>query len=377
MLEYINKNMGPEELEKELTNLIANYNQSMKKYLIIYAANPNLGDAPIYLDMDDYYNIRDLLRKNKSKKLSFYIETSGGSGEAAEEIAKFLRNKADYVDFIVAGECKSAGTILTMCGDKIYMNETGSLGPIDAQVQIGRTVGSAYDYDEWFKEKENQDSLNNLEAIMIAQIAPQELKLVHNTLAYGKELVKNFLSNYKFKNWKLTQSSQKKVSQEMRVERAEQIAEKLSNHSEWKTHGRSLKIDDLEKIGLKIDNIHDNPQIEEIIERIHVLLRLLIQSTSVYKLIMTNDNKLIKQAVELPQEGVTTHVDIGAKCPICFTEYLFYAKLIDDSSIDDTNQSEGKILLPEDAKFECSCGLILDLSQEKNDLENQIGKFIY
>ena len=33
------------------------------------------------------------------------------------------------------------------------MTETGSLGPIDAQMRIGRSVISAYDYMEWVEEK--------------------------------------------------------------------------------------------------------------------------------------------------------------------------------------------------------------------------------
>jgi ClpP class serine protease len=75
-------------------------------------------------------------------KIDFYTETPGGSGEAAEEIAKFLRKKFEGVNFVIAGEAKSAGTILVLSGDNIYMTDTGSLGPIDAQVKIG---------DPWFR----------------------------------------------------------------------------------------------------------------------------------------------------------------------------------------------------------------------------------
>ena len=380
MLEYINKNMCPQELKEELNKLIENYNECTNKYLFIYAINPNLVDAPISIDMDDYYTIRDILRTDNSNKLSFYIETPGGSGEATEEIAKFLRDKYDYVDFIVAGECKSAGTILTMCGDKIYMNETGSLGPIDAQIQIGRTIGSAYDYEEWFNEKKDEaedNKLNNAEMIMLAQISPQELKLVHNTLAYGKELVIEFLSKYKFKNWKKTQSSQKNVTQEMRKERAREIAEKLANHSEWRTHGRSLKIADLENSGLRIDNLKDNPDIDELVERIHVLLRLLIQSTDIYKLLVTKDNQLIKQANEISEHPMPETIDVEGDCPNCGKKYIFYGRFVLDPRIDDIKKEEGKILLPEDGTFECSCGLVIDMSNEKNRIENEIGKIIY
>ena len=76
-----------------------------------------------------FYNIQDILRESPHTKIDFYIETPGGSGEAAEEIAKFLRKKFDEVNFVVAGEAKSAGTILVLSGDNIYMTDTGSLGP--------------------------------------------------------------------------------------------------------------------------------------------------------------------------------------------------------------------------------------------------------
>ena len=33
------------------------------------------------------------------------------------------------------------------------MTETGSLGPIDAQVKIGRSIVSAHDYKAWIDEK--------------------------------------------------------------------------------------------------------------------------------------------------------------------------------------------------------------------------------
>ena len=145
----------------------------------------------------------------------FYIETPGGSGEAAEEIAKLLRKKYGYVDFLIVGECKSAGTILAMCGDEICLNDTGSLGPIDAQIQIGRYQGSAHDYMRWVEDKMDEadryGQLNNFDALMVAQITPGELVGVENGLKYGEELVVNFLKNYKFKNWKVTETTRKPV----------------------------------------------------------------------------------------------------------------------------------------------------------------------
>jgi len=87
--------------------------------------------------MSDYQVIHEMLRQVDKQKLDLYLETPGGSGEAAEEIVNFLHDKFESVDFLIAGEAKSAGTLMAMSADEIYMTDSGSLGPIDAQVRLG------------------------------------------------------------------------------------------------------------------------------------------------------------------------------------------------------------------------------------------------
>lgn len=95
-----------------------------------------------------YEIIHNMLNHKTGKKLVFFLETPGGSGEAAEEIAKFLHSKFDEVEFLIAGQAKSAGTILALSGDEILMTDTGCLGPIDAQQRVGRSFVSAHNYKE-------------------------------------------------------------------------------------------------------------------------------------------------------------------------------------------------------------------------------------
>lgn len=121
-------------------------NPKRNSYLFVYAASFTKNIPDISVSMDDYFTINGMLRPVTSKDLDFYIESPGGSGEAAEEIVECIRNKFDNVSFVVSGEAKSAGTIMVLSGNEIYMTESGSLGPIDAQVKIGRMVVSAYDY---------------------------------------------------------------------------------------------------------------------------------------------------------------------------------------------------------------------------------------
>ena len=148
--EYIRKIKdanGIIELENELNNLIDQYNKTRKTYLFVYATAMDKGIPQAQMLQEDYYIICDFLRdKKRTKKLDFYIETPGGSGKTAEDTVKFLRSNFNTVSFVISGEAKSAGTIMVMSGDKILMTQTGSLGPIDAQLVIGRSRISAYDY---------------------------------------------------------------------------------------------------------------------------------------------------------------------------------------------------------------------------------------
>ena len=380
MDEYIEKDLNPIQLEDELMRLIKEYDEVTGKHLFLYSVDQNMADVPNDLSIDDLYTIKDILRDDKSEKLSFYIETPGGSGVAAEEIANFLRHKYDYVDFIVVGECKSAGTILVMCGDEIYLNDTGSLGPIDAQVQIGRSMGSAHDYMSWVDKKMEEANkngyLSNFDALMVAQITPNELVGVQHSLDFGKELVTNFLRNYKFKHWKITETEGKTVDDNLRQKRAEEIADKLANHSQWKTHGRALKIDTLcNDIQLKVNDLSENPKVCELVERMQVLLRLIFSSSSAYKIIADKDTKLVKNAREVssPIEMTQNHppfLNIKMVCQNCGKEHSYYINLAGNPFIDMQLQSQDILPLPAENIVICDCGTELYLSEIKENICN-------
>lgn len=268
MNEYMARRLSVQDLENELIMLITEYNKLRSTFFILYASAIGKGISlpDSSLNQDDFYIIHDLLRNVKSPTLDFYIETPGGSGEAAEEIVECLRKKFSHVTFIITGEAKSAGTILALSGNDIIMTETGSLGPIDAQVKIGRSVVSAFDYIEWTDarraEAEKAGRLNPFDATMIAQISPGELNGVFHALKYAEDMVSEWLVKYKFQNWTVTKTNKKPVTEELKKQTAKKIVGELINHAKWRSHGRSLKADDLEGIGLQIVRADNDPKVE-------------------------------------------------------------------------------------------------------------------
>ena len=388
MNEYIDRKLSPPDLERELLKLISEYNKLRDVYLFVYVGAIDKPIPGVQLVQDDYFIIHDLLKDKKDyKKLDFYIETPGGKGETAEEIVRCLRKNFDEVSFVVSGEAKSAGTIMVLSGDEILMTETGSLGPIDAQIGIGRSVISAYDYVEWVevkrKEAESTSSLNPFDAIMVAQITPGELGGVFHALKFAEDLVVDWLEKYKFKNWNKTETRGLDVTPELKKQRADEIVKELIDHSKWRLHGRSIKIDDLEGIGLKINRIDKDLKLAEIVYKIQTVCKLLFMSTSTYKIFATKDTKIFRNAspvggqVLIPQKIPQPQVvNIKTPCPKCGIVHEFYGKLIDNPQIDKDFQAAGKKPFPKDSRFLCTCGFEIDLSGFKNDIEMRTGQKI-
>ncbi|MGA2587422.1 MAG: ATP-dependent Clp protease proteolytic subunit [Candidatus Aminicenantales bacterium] len=373
--EYIQRNISPDALEKELLSLIKKYNAIRNTYLVVYTSSTGKQIPDNTINQEDYYLLHDLLRDVPHKKVDMYIETRGGSGESAEEIVKLLHDRFEKVSFVVSGEAKSAGTIIVLSGHEILMTETGSLGPIDAQMRIGRSISSAYDYMEWVNKKreeaEKQDHLNPFDSVMIAQITPGELEGVFNALEFAKELVIDWLVKYKFKDWHKTETRKIAVNDEMRKDRAKEIATVLSNHSKWRSHGRSIKLHDLvNDIGLKINRIEDDKSLAEIVYRIQNVCRFIFDMTATYKIFATEENKIFRTAAKSKAEPPQA-VEIKHKCTKCGKITSIYAKLAPNPQIDVEFKKKGCIAFPKNAKLRCACGMDADLSDIKKQIESE------
>ncbi len=389
--EYISKRMSATDLESELMRLVVEYNKKKGSYLFVYASDMNksgsINPAELSLSMNDYHIIHEMLRTVNVEALDLYIETPGGSGEAAEEIVEFLHSKFETVDFVIAGEAKSAGTLMTMSADDIYMTDSGSLGPIDAQVKIGRSVVSAFDYVRWMDQKReeahNNKQLNPVDATMIAQITPGEFESVFNAQQFVIDKLQEWLPKYKFKHWKETETRKLSVNEEMKKVQAEKIAKKLINRAKWLSHGRSLKIKELEDIGLRIRRLEDTKEICEIVYRIKTVLRVLFGSSTHYKVFVTETEKLFRDAYapgfkrDIQSTSIQTPVaEITATCPQCGKRYPLYTKFGKLPGEFEKNLAKKATKFPVDNKLSCECGFQFDLSGLRNQLEKQIGRKI-
>ncbi len=381
--EYISKKLSGVDLEQELLRLIKEYNKVRNTSLLVYAGAISKQIPAVSLIMDDYYTIFDLLRTIKTESLDFYLETPGGSGETAEEIARYLHDKFINVNFVISGEAKSAGTLMALSGNDILMTESGGLGPIDAQIKIGRSTQSGYDYMDWVRKTRNNAAknrqLNPFDATMIAQISPGELNGVYNSLNFAEDLVVEWLPKYKFRNWNITETRKKMVTNLMKQRKAKKIVKSLIDHNKWRSHGRSIKICDLEKIGLKITKIDTDSRLSDIVYRIQTVIKLLFSTTNTFKIFATESEKIFANALPVNNQPVNLPVQaevarLNITCNKCGKIHKIYARFVNNSNIDKDLQLEGFIKFPSDNKIICSCGFEIDATGLKNDIETQVGK---
>ena len=382
--EYIKKGLtNIQQLQPELNKLIKEYNRLRETYLIVYASPTDKPIPGASILREDYYLIHDFLNDKSGQNLDVYLETPGGRGDVVEDIVKCFRSRFETVSFIIAGEAKSAGTILALSGDEIYMTETGSLGPIDAQVRLGRHQISTSDYLEWVenkrKEAEKTGKLNPFDATMIAQVSPGELNGVLHANRFAQDRVAEWLPQYKFKKWGKTEDRKTTVTENMKKERAKEIAKELAANSErWRIHGRSIKINDLTDI-LKINRVEDDPKISNIIQRIHTVCRFLFSHGNCFKVVATVNDALhlIAQQAgpQAPPQPIPQPLDVvlaDITCNKCKTKHSFYEKIKNIPEIDIKMKNQGRKPFPSGTKFACKCNNKIGLTKIKKDIKKRI-----
>jgi len=180
--------------------------------------------------------------------LGICLTTPGGEVEVVEKLAEIARHHyPDELIFIVPSGAFSAGTIFCMSGDRIYMDYSSSLGPIDPQVpdRDDKYLVPALGYLDKVEELIEKSSQQTISPAELAILVRQDLAMLRSyeqARNLSVELIVKWLARYKFRNWKVHQTTNPgtEVTEKQRLARAEEIASKLSNNKAWYSHGRMI-----------------------------------------------------------------------------------------------------------------------------------------
>lgn len=257
-----------------LNELITNLEDHFNSDIIFYYGTIHPGIKRLFRDF-----IEELKDESEHNRLTVFLNTSGGSVEAVDDFVNIIRYHYEEVYFVVPDYAMSAGTIFCMSGDKIFMDYSSSLGPIDPQIYNGERYVPALNYldkvDELI-EKAKNNKLTDPEFVMLQNLDLAQLKSYEQARDLTVDLLKEWLVKYKFKSWEKHQTNPDKkgeeVTREEKEQRAKEIAEALNNTQKWRSHNRSVDIKDLEEIRLKVQDFSDDNNLRKMIREYNDLL---------------------------------------------------------------------------------------------------------
>ena len=210
------------------------------------------------------------------RAVSVILDTPGGVVEVVERMVTVLRSVYTDVTVIVPDRAMSAGTILALSADRI-MDHLSCLGPIDPQIERDGKLVPALSYLNQFErlnDKSQSGQLTTAEYALLNKLDLGELYQFEQARELSIDLLIEWLTQYKFKDWKTTETRKLDVTESMRGARAREIAALLNDPEKWHSHGRAIDARTLrEEVNLKIDSFEEDRELYRRIRDYFELLR--------------------------------------------------------------------------------------------------------
>jgi len=242
------------------------------------SANIVYVNAEIRMNLFSWF--REVIEKmaahsEKKDAVAIFLTTPGGQAEAAEKLVEVVRHHYKLVHFVVPVAAMSAGTIFCMSGDKIYMDYSSSLGPIDPQVpdREGKFLVPALGHLDKLNELIEKSRNNTITPVEFQWLMNQDLAMLRfyeQARDLSSALLEKWLVQYKFKDWVThrTNSPGTPVTPDQKQARAIEIAQLLSNNTHWHSHGRMIGMRTLRELcHLDIDDFGQDAELQRAVRR--------------------------------------------------------------------------------------------------------------
>ena len=239
------------------------------------------------------------------KDIDIVLVTPGGY---AKQVAKFvnkLRPRFDSIGFIILNKAMSAGTIFAMSGDEIIMAAQSQIGPIDPQVpskngELLPAQSLLTLIDEIQKRGEEQINAGKkplwTDLHLLSSLDPKEIGNAINASKYSVQLVEQYLSDYKFKNWNIHSDGITPVTDQEKKDRANDIAELLCDNSKWKIHGHAITREAAWDVcKLRITHSEEIEGLDRAMKRLWALFYWIFENTPISKVFLSDNYCILRQ----------------------------------------------------------------------------------
>lgn len=305
ILDKINeyKQSGQDIIRREYLKELHDYT---KNDTIVYASSfpchiPGVSNNLLSIGLGDIQGFMTCLNGLHGDKLDLIIHSPGGSLEATEQLVQYLRAKYKYIRAIVPQNAMSAASMLSCACDEIVMGKQSAIGPIDPQMTLLRTNGTAYslpahsilaDFERAKIEIAKDKNAASVWVPKLMEMPNGFLDLCNKTIELSKAKVAEWLNLYMFKD--------------AAMKKGAEIAEWLGNFYEHKTHGRPINYQLARERGLKITLLEDDQELQD---RVLSVFHATLVTFDVVPCVKITENHLGKGSYVVVQQQIIPAVE--------------------------------------------------------------------
>ncbi len=220
-----------------------------------------------------------------SKGLDLILHTPGGDIAATESLVDYLRQKfGEDVRAIVPQLAMSGGTIMACACRETVMGKQSSLGPIDPQISGLPASGIVSEFRNAHEEiKEDKDKIN-VWGPVISRYYPSLIDSCKKAIQWSEDLAGNYLLDSMFRD---------ELQQDARNtgKRIEKIIKLLTDQDITKSHNRHISTPVCIEAGLKITQMEEDQELQDIILSVHHASALTIANTTAVKITENQNGK--------------------------------------------------------------------------------------
>lgn len=187
--------------------------------------------------------------------LDLVLHTPGGSISAAESLVYYLKKKfGTNIRAIVPQMAMSSGTMIACSSREIIMGHQSCIGPFDPLI-FGVSAFAVFDeFERASKDIQEQPHTIPLWQAMIGKYPPAILEQCEKAIELAGSIVPKWLS----------EGMLSELDEPERSQHIDNILKNLNNPSETKEHSRHVHFDKALEIGLKVIQLEDHDELQEI-----------------------------------------------------------------------------------------------------------------
>ena len=258
---------------KYLSELNKKTNRNVIAYYSGWQSKPGLAGTEIR-DEDRNGFMMAVHELDESDGLDLIIHTPGGSISATQSIVSYLREKfGRNIRAIVPHTAMSGGTIMACSCKEIVMARHSSIGPIDPQIRGVPANGVLEEFKTAFNEICDDPRKEALWRPILSQYTPAFLGQCKNALKWSEDYAREQLASNMFHGVR------------KKNDKIYQVIAALTDYDSVRTHERQIRYDEARNIGLKVNLLEDDQEIQDLVLTVHHCFMHTLSNTAAFKII--------------------------------------------------------------------------------------------